>query len=188
MKSYSHLYEKFIDDDNVSLAIRNAAKGKRNKRTTYRYVNNPEWAHKNIKNYAENYSIVHHTPKIIYDGITRKKRTIIVPTFKELAVQHMVVNVMKPIFYKGMYEHTYASIPNRGAHKGKKVIEKWIRGDRKNCKYCLKMDIKKYFDSIPQEILLAKLNAKIHDKPFMSVLEKIVKTVDKGLPLGFYTS
>ena len=33
----------------------------------------------------------------------------------------MAVNILQSIFKHGMYEHSYGSIPNRGAHKGKEV-------------------------------------------------------------------
>ena len=61
-----------------------------------------------------NYENAEHVPVYIYDGITRKERTIIVPTMEELLVQHCIVNAMKPMFCKGMYEHSYASLPGRG--------------------------------------------------------------------------
>ena len=32
------------------------------------------------------------------------------PTLEELIVQHCVVNALKPMFYKGMYEHSYTSV------------------------------------------------------------------------------
>ena len=35
----------------------------------------------------------------------------------------------------------------------KKKIEKWIHNDPRNVKYCLKMDIKKFFPSIDRDIL-----------------------------------
>jgi hypothetical protein len=124
----------------------------------------------------------------IYDGITRKKRIIIVPQYREQVVHHMIVNALIPVFCKGMYEHSYASLPNRGAHRGKKVIEKWIKFDKDNCKYCLKMDIKKFFDSIPHDILIKKLRSLIHDPKIMTVLNEIISVTDVGLPLGFYTS
>ena len=61
-----------------------------------------------------------HTPVYIYDGISRKERVIIVPIIEELIVQHNVVNALKPMFCRGMYEHIYASLPGRSAHKGNK--------------------------------------------------------------------
>lgn len=138
--------------------------------------------------WINNYQNAEHVPVYIYDGITRKERTIIVPTMEELLVQHCIVNAMKPMFCKGMYEHSYASLPGRGAHKGKKVIEKWIRTDPKNCKYVLKMDIRHFFDSIPHDRLKAKLRKTIHDEKMLNLLFRIIDITDVGIPLGFYTS
>jgi len=135
-----------------------------------------------------NYQNAIHDPIYIHDGISRKKRKIIVPTFEELMVQHCVVNALKPTFWRGMYEHSYGSIPGRGPHRGKKVIEKWIRDDRKNTKYVLKMDIHQFFDSIPHDILKAKLTKKIRDERMLDLLFRIIDVTDSGIPLGFYTS
>lgn len=135
-----------------------------------------------------NYENSEHVPVYIYDGLTRKQRVIIVPTFEELLVQHCIVSAMKPVISKGMYEHSYASLPGRGAHKGKQVIEKWIRTDSKNCKYVLKMDIRHFFDSIPHDRLKAKLKKTIHDEKMLDLLHRIIDVTDVGIPLGFYTS
>lgn len=187
MKSYNNLWEKFISDENIELAIRNARKGKSERKSVKRRLDNPNLKAE-IKAYAENFKNKPHRPKEIYDGIQRKKRTIIVPSFDEQVIHHMVVNVLKPIFYRGMYEHSYGSIPKRGGHKGKNTIKKWINRGGRNCKYVLKMDIKKYFDSIPHDIFLAKLHRIIRDERFFNVLEEITNITPVGLPLGFYTS
>ena len=109
------------------------------------------------------YENADHTPVRIQDGTARKERWIIVPTLEELIVQHCICKAMEELFWHGMYEHSYASLPRRGAHKAKKRIEKWIDKDPKNVKYVLKMDIHHFFDSIPHDILKAKLAKKIHD-------------------------
>ena len=187
MKSYNHLWEKFISDDNIELAIRNASKGKRNRASVKRRLDNPNFK-KEILYYANHFKNRKHKPKEIYDGIQRKKRTIIVPSFDEQVIHHMAVNVLKPIFMHGMYIHSYGSIPKRGGLKGKKAIEKYIRKHPKDCKYILKMDIRKYFESIPHDIFLDGLRKIIHDDRFMAVLEEITEVIPQGLPLGFYTS
>lgn len=188
MKSYNHLWEKLISDENIKLAIYNASHGNMKREKLTKIKNNPNEYITVVRNWVENYKTVKHTPKIINDGISAKKREIIVPTISEHIVQHAVMNILKPIFMKGMYEHSYASIPQRGCHKGMKIVKSWIKNDSKNVKYCLKLDVKKYFDSISQDILIDKLKKKIHDKKFMDLLVKIIKIADHGLPLGFYTS
>lgn len=194
MKSYNHLYEQYVSPANYRLAVRNATKHKGGKRRKFRkakyYRDHSEKLMPGLLEYADHFHNLRHKPKKIYDGMRRKQRTIIVPTMKEQVVHRMIVNVMKPIFLKGMYEHSYGSIPDRGAHSAKKQIEKWIRKGGKNCKYCLKMDIKKYFDSIPHDILKKKFAKQIHDKDFLDVLFEIVDAVPggRGIPIGYYTS
>ena len=194
MKSYNHLMEKFLSDDNYFLAVRNATRHKGGKKRKYRKARTVRDHAEELKDYyleeARDFKNDRHVPKAIYDGIRRKQRFILVPTMREQVVHHMIVNVLKPIFMKSMYEHSYGSIPDRGAHMAKKRIEKWIRRGGRDVKYVLKMDIKKYFDSIPHDILKRKLADLIHDRAFLNILNEIVDATgtDRGIPLGFYTS
>lgn len=190
MKSYKNLWEQFISEENIRTAIKNSSKGgkKKKRKDVQAVLNDIEGYIPQIIADVEDFHNDNHKPKIIYDGISRKQRTIIVPTYREQIIHHMIVNVLKPILLKGTYEQAYGSIPGRGAHKGKKVIEKWIRDDAKNCKYCLKLDIKKYFENISHDILKVKLSKIIRDKKFLSVVFEIIDATERGLPLGFYTS
>ena len=189
MKTWNNLWDKFLSEENINIAIHNASKGKKKKRRDVaRAMADVEKFKEELKTYALNYRNDHHNPKVIYDGIRRKTRTIIVPTFRELVIQHMLVNVLKDMFLKGVYERAYGSIPGRGSQQAKKHIEKWIRDDGRNCKYILKLDIKKYFESIPHDLLKSKLAEEIKDKRILDLLYKIIDKTEKGLPLGFYTS
>lgn len=105
-----------------------------------------------------------------------------------MIVHHAIVNVLKPILTRGMYEHSYASIPGRGLHAGVNITRKWIYKNDRHTKYFLKLDIRKFFDSIDQDVLLAKLQKKIRDKQFFKYIEKTVRTTKSGIPLGFTTS
>lgn len=135
-----------------------------------------------------NFKNAQHKPTRIIDGASHKTRTIIVPTVEELIVQHCVVNALKPMFLCGMYYHSYASIPGRGAHKGKKYVERWIRNSPKDTKYVLKMDIRHFFDSISHDVLKSMLIKQIHDDEMLRLLFEIIDVTSYGLPLGFYTS
>lgn len=189
MKTWKNLWDYFISDENIENSIRKASLGKKKRRKDVkRALTDKESFKKHILQYANNFKNHPHEEMEIYDGIKRKKRKIIVPDFDELVIQHMIVNVLKPMFLRGVYERAYGSLPGRGSHEAKKYIEKWIRHDAKNCKYCLKLDIRKYFESIPHDILKEKLKTEIKDKKILSILFEMIDVTDKGLPLGFYTS
>lgn len=125
----------------------------------------------------------------INEGTSKKQRLIEKPRYNyEQVVHHIVVSACYDIFMQGMYEFSCGSVPNRGAHYGKKYIERWIHTDLKNCKYILKMDIRHFFESVDHDVLKAWLEKKIRDKRMLNILFLIIDGSEQGLPLGFYTS
>ena len=188
MKTYKNLWSKFISDENIKLAIKNFSKWKKKRKKVRKILENEEkWVPK-IREYAINFTHFYHEPKEIYDGISRKKREIVIPTVMESILHHMIVQVLMTMFTKGMYEHSYGSIPGRGGLYGKKRIAKWIRNGGRNIKYVYKLDIRHFYPNIPQDKLMDKLHNKVHDRKLMHVIEEVIKSVPSGLPLGFYTS
>lgn len=192
IKSYNHLFEKMISDENIRLAILHAGKNKyknnkRHKQLRHMRANADEYI-PIVREWILNFQPPKHRKIQINDGVTVKKREIIVPTVREIVVHHAMVNVLKPIICKGMYEHSYASIPGKGIHGAMKTVKRWIFKNNADTKYCLKLDIRKFFDSIDQDVLLERLKKMIRDKRYFEYIEKVVRTTDKGIPLGFVTS
>lgn len=186
MKTYKHLWEELISDQNIETAIHRASLGNKDKRMKEklrRMERKKEYYIPFFREYAKNYHNDPHVPVQIYDGISRKQRTIIVPTAKEQVIHHMVVQTIKPVFMKSMYKHSYGSIPGRGCHLAKKQLEKWLPS-----KYVLKIDIHHYFESIDQDVLISKLERIIKDERMMELLKTIIRVLPQGIPLGFYTS
>ena len=64
-----------------------------------------------------------------------------------------------------------------------KYIEKIIVQDRKNTKYCLKLDIKKFYPSVDKEILKRKFRRKIKERETLDLIDKIIDSSDIGLPI-----
>ena len=188
MKSYNHLYEQVIDKDNIRSSIIETYKNKRIKvRKKYtKIIDNLDYYVEYYYNYATNFKNAEHTPKLIYDGYKRKQRVIVAPTFDEQVVHRMVVNVLKPIFQKSFYYHSYGSIPGKGRIKAMKAIEK--RTFNHEYEYCLQLDVKKYFECVPHNILKNKLSRIIHDEDFLKLLFTIIDVQEEGIPIGFYTS
>lgn len=188
MRSYKHLYEDFISKENIWVAIHNASKGKRDRRQVMPYINDVEGSVPSVVDYVEHFENAPHVMHRINERGRGKERDIVVPTFKEQIVHHMVVNTLRPVMMRGMYDHSYGSIPCRGIHLAKKRIEKWLSKDRKNAKYFLKMDIHHFFASIPHDRLKAFIGRYVRDEKVFSIVCKIIDVLPQGLPLGFYTS
>lgn len=200
MKSYNHLFELLISEDNIVKALHKAAVGKKDRKSVQEVLQNPERYIKekqeSIINDTIEFSVQH--PIIIREGYQKKTRVIICPDFKKAQwLHHMVVQAMKPIFMKGMYEYTCGSIPKRGVHYGKKHLEKFIKNNPADIKYVLKLDIRHYYPSVDIDLLKDRLRTHIHDERFLNVVFKILdsnkayidgEVKELGLPIGYYTS
>lgn len=175
MKTYKHLYDYFISDENIRQSAHNATMGKLKHAFLQDIKEHTEDYIPSIRSWGSAFYNSYHKPIEIYDGITRKKRTIVVPSDKEQVVHHMIVNTLKPVFLRGMYEHAYGSVPGRGTEKCAEYIRRAIEHHPKDCKYCLKTDIHHYFDSIDRTILKRKLAEKITDRQFLDVVYAVIE-------------
>lgn len=202
MKSYNGLWDRMMTKENIVESIQNAHRGKGKKLKKHRYKSLVElYEHrfeddtinlvrKWIEDFANVYQDRYRPPIQIKDGSSGKIRQIYMPTVEELIVQHCVVNVLKKILLPMLGDQVYGSIPGKGSQRAVQKMSKFIKAHPEKCKYCVKMDHRKYFDSIPQLELMHKLRRKIRDNKFYCLLCIIIMfTPDlKGLPIGFYTS
>ena len=95
---------------------------------------------------------------------------------------------IEDIFIKNFIFDTYAAIPNKGGHLALNRMTKELNNNPNECKYCLKIDIKKYFPNINQNILSDMVRRKIKDKDLLFLLDDIIFSTESGLPIGNYTS
>jgi len=180
-----------LSHDNIEQAFKKPSRGKRDREDVKRALDNIENEIAKVYEMLENntFSPRKHTPVKINERNYLKERTIIKPDYcYEQVVHHIVVNAIREAIESGMYVYVLGSVPGRGAHSGKKVIERWIRNDPENTKYVLKMDIRHFFESVDHEILKAWLRKKFRDSFILELLFLIIDVVESGLPLGYYTS
>ena len=104
-----------MDAELIKLAIRKTARGKRKRPYIRKVSDNPEDYVEYYRRYVISYLPVDREPKVIYDGIQKKKRKIYRPTFDEQVMHTMVVEVLKPIIMTELYPHVHGSIPEHGA-------------------------------------------------------------------------
>ena len=171
MKRVGRLYPQFIDRENIRKAIINSSKRKRDRATVKRCYENQEETIDKILDILENgwRPLQPHT-FVIYDSHRQKDRTISCPKyFPDQIIHHALMQVLIPVFMRGMYHHSYGSIPGRGAHAAVRNVHKWMKNDRKKTKYCLQLDISKYYHSINHVMLRHSLVLKIKDR---NVLKK----------------
>lgn len=183
--------EQIASEENIKAAIMNASKKKRNRRDVKEVLEDIDTHTRKIQKILLSGTYEAHIdmPCMINEGTHNKVRRIRKPHFKyDQIIHHCIMQVLQPIFSKSMYEYNCGSIPKRGAHYGKKRIEKWLRNDVKNTKYVFKMDIKHFYESVDKEILKQMLKKKIKDRQALELINKVIDSCEHGLPLGNYTS
>ena len=193
MKKYTT--DNVTDESLIGKAIDFAAKNKRTRKEVAKVLANKDFYIKELRNMIINRSYVPSPARRleIIDGASKKKRTIYCPKFfPDQCFHHVMMMAAIPVIMKGMSPHTFASVPNRGSHYGKKFIRKWLDTDYKHTKYCAKLDIRKFYPSIPHENLLIKIHNKFKDSTLLWMFDLFIKTHedsdDRGLAIGFYPS
>jgi len=190
MKRTGYLYEKICDIENIKLAIIKSSIGKRNKKFVKKIVKNIDFYAKEVQKMLVNktFKTSPYTIKVILDGANKKERTIYKPKyFPDQIVHWSLMLQLHDIILSGMYEYNCGSVPGRGTSHGQRVLRRWIDTDAKGTKYCLKMDISKFYNSVDNEILKAKFREKIKDSDCLWLIDEILNS-SKGLPIGNYTS
>ncbi len=117
-----------------------------------------------------------------------KERTICAALFPERVLHHAVMNVTEPYFERKMIFDTYACRRDKGTDK---AVERAFDFTRKSF-WFLKLDIRKYFDSISHSVLLEILRTVFKDGQLLDLFQQIIetyqKTPGKGVPIGNLTS
>lgn len=186
MKRVGNLYNKIIDIDNLRLADEKARKGKVKSYGVILHDKNKDnnilLLHKKLKN--KEYKTSKYNVFKIYKP---KERDIYqLPYYPDRIVHHAVMNILEPIWVSMFTADTFSCIKGRGIHGCWKKVKKALK-DEENTKYCLKVDIKKYYPTINHEILKSLIRKKIKCNDTLELLDEIIDSA-QGIPIGNYLS
>jgi len=191
LKRIGYIYGKIYTRENIQNAIKNAAKGKKNRKDVKYVLANIDICVDNIQQLliSESYIPSPYRTKTIQDGIKKKERIIYIPKFyPDQIIQWALMLQIQPCLYKGLYPFTCGSIPYRGISYGKKYLERWLIHDRKYTKYCLKLDVHHFYPSVNKEILKQIFKNKFKDNKLLNLIDSIINSCDIGIPIGNITS
>lgn len=128
-------------------------------------------------------------PKTVYDPHSKKSRDLLIPDFYPWQIIHWCyVQMMKPVFMRGMYPFTYSSIPDRGITRAQKKLREWIDEDPEHCLYVGELDVRKFYDNVNQDVLLHQLRRQCKDERALILSEKLIRNIPQGVPIGNYPS
>jgi RNA-directed DNA polymerase len=188
LKRINNLYEKIYNIGNLKLADSIARKGKLKQLGIIQHDKNREEnifkLHETLKN--KTYCTSKYTTFKIYEP---KERLIFrLPYYPDRIIHHAILNVLESIFVSTFTKDTYSCIKGRGIHAAANAVKASLK-DVNNTTYCLKLDIKKFYSSIDNEILKVLLRKKFKDNDLLWLLDEIIdSTNNTGLPIGNYLS
>lgn len=187
MKTYKNLINDVSNIDNIRAAYYAARKGKRNYREVKLIDADPEKYIKRLHELLLNDQFKNSDYVIFTRQTGGKLRTIYkLPFYPDRIVHHSIVQVLKPIWMKLLIRNTFSTIEGRGVHDGVSRFRKALQ-DREGTRYCLKIDISKYYPSIDHDVLKSILRRKIKDERLMKLLSMIIDSAP-GIPIGNYIS
>lgn len=190
MKRQGHLYEQICDLENIKTAILKASLGKRHRPKVRRVLEHLDEAALQVQHLLTTQTFVPAPPheRVIYDGASGKHRTISKPRFFPDQIVHWALILqLQPVIMKGMYRYSCGSVPGRGTSDGQRALRRWMDKDPKNTKYCLKMDVAKFYPSIRAEHLKPCFRRKVKDPRCLWLIDTIIDS-SEGLPIGYFTS
>ena len=184
------IFKEIISLGNLFSAWREFKKGKRNKIDIQQFEFNLEdnLFKLHLELSAKIYQHSHYTAFNVCDPKPRRIHKAIV---RDRVLHHAIFRILYPIFDKSFIFDSYSCRTGKGTHRAVKRLEKFCQQLSKNNTkniFALKCDIKKFFASVDQEILLELIKKKIVDKNAVWLIKKIIKSFKSGLPLGNVTS
>jgi RNA-directed DNA polymerase len=186
MKRKGNLYQRICSIENLMLADSIARKGKVTRPGVLRHDQNRE---QNIQDLHlalinKTYKTSDYTTFRIFEP---KERIIFrLPYYPDRIVHHAVMNILEQIFVATFTADTYSCIKKRGIHAAATAVKAAL-SDQAGTRYCLKLDIKKFYPNVDHEILKQLLRRKIKDKDLLWLLDGIIDSAE-GLPIGNYLS
>jgi hypothetical protein len=187
VKRLGHLFEQICTLENVQLADERARKHKSKNYGVIKHDLNKEIENQSLLESLKNltYKTSEYSTFTIYEP---KERLIFrLPYFPDRICHHTLMNILEPIWVKTFIHHTYSCIKGRGIHKLNKDLFKTLQKDVEGTKYCLKLDIRKFYPSIDHDVLKGIIRRKIKDKQLLFILDGIIDSAD-GVPIGNYLS
>jgi hypothetical protein len=187
MKNSSYLIERIIVPDNLRLAFLKAAKGKNHAPVVEAYRSNLDHNLECLRAQimSGEVEVGQYRRFKIYEP---KERQICAPAFSEQVLHHAMMNICHEHFERYQIFDSYASRPGKGVHAALERAKKHtIR-----YKWFLKLDVRKFFDSLHHEVIKAQLSRVFADPRVLDIFGKIVNSYEtapqRGVPIGNLSS
>ncbi|OGG72274.1 hypothetical protein A3E65_02050 [Candidatus Kaiserbacteria bacterium RIFCSPHIGHO2_12_FULL_56_13] len=193
--SVVHSYDDIISTENLLDAWKEFLRGKQKKKDVQMFE----------YNLIENISVLHAdliVEKYRHGGYEHfkisdpKPRDIHKACVRDRLLHHAVYRVLYPFFNRTFIADSYSCRLEKGTHRAVNAFRRYAyRASSNHTKtlWVLKGDIRKFFASIDQSMLLGILQKHLSDERTLGLLQNVIESFHstvpgKGLPLGNLTS
>ncbi|GAX60889.1 RNA-directed DNA polymerase [Candidatus Scalindua japonica] len=189
MKRYGYLFEHVCSFKNLILSAHEAARGKKSKPAIADFLFNLENEIIDIEQelLEKRYNPRPYSTFMVHDP---KVRMICAADFRDRVVHHAVCSAIGPIFERSLIFDTYACRIAKGSHRAIKRAQYFSR----RYHYFLKLDVRKFFDTIDHKILKNMVRRKIKDDDLLRLIDTFIDhpvpwtEPGRGIPIGNLTS
>jgi RNA-directed DNA polymerase len=184
VKTYKNLYPQICAFENLYLAYRAAARGKRGKAEVAAFERElePNLLRLQEELLAQTYRPGPYTHFPIRDP---KPRVISAAPFRDRVVHHALVRVIEPIFEARFIHDSYACRVGKGTHRALDRCQEFARGYR----YVLQCDLVHFFPDVDHAILREILSRPIADARALWLVDLILESgrdVPNRHPLQYF--
>jgi RNA-directed DNA polymerase len=126
---------------------------------------------------------------------SQEKRPLGIPTVRDRVVQTALRMTMEPIFERDFAAHSYGFRPKRGCKDALRRVQELLDA---GYVHVVDADLKSYFDTIPQDRLMALVGCKVADGRIMKLIASFLEqgvldgeqewTPEQGTPQGAVVS
>lgn len=189
------MFNDIISTENLLEAWKEFLKGKRNKKDVqdfqYRLSDNIIALRNDLKNKTYN-----HGGYYAFNISDPKPRNIHKASVRDRLLHHAIYRQFYKFFDKTFIHDSYSCRKFRGTHKALERFKYFaLKASKNNTKtlWVLKCDVRKFFASIDQKIMIEILEKNIVDQDVLWLIARVIKSfistgIGKGLPLGNLTS
>lgn len=187
MKSVGGIWDLLLDIDTMLEAYRLASKGKQQVPEVRRFREN---LHPNLRRIIGQleegtFTFGPYRTFTIHDP---KTRSIQVAPFEQRVVHHAIIQVAGPAMERSLVFDTYACRKGKGQHAAARRLQSFA----KRHGWYLKMDVRKFYDSVGHECLLGILASRFRERRLRELFAGLVRSYStsagNGLPIGNLTS
>jgi RNA-directed DNA polymerase len=108
----------------------------------------------------------------------RGERALGIPNVVDRVIQQAIAQVMTPIFDPQFSESSFGFRPKRSAHGAVKQLQTFIKA---GYRIAVDLDLKKFFDNVQHDILMARVARRIGDKRLLALIGRYLRA---GVMIG----